>query len=325
MNRRGAEDAEENRDSDDTEARDTCFLRVLSCLCGEIVWLQNVNKIHDSQWLEANMTYEIEAHVKRDSLKVILGEMRSVIVAFSGGVDSSYLAVEAQRALGDRALAVTGESPSYPDYQRQMALDVVKRFGLRHEFVKTEEITNAAYLANNPDRCFHCKSELYSRLERLAKEKSISVIVDGANADDLGDYRPGRQAAKLAGVRSPLEEAALTKEEIRLLSRELDLPTADEPASACLSSRIPYQTPITIENLSTVEKGESLLRGLGFRHMRVRHHDALVRLEFSPEELPRALTESMRRDLTTAFRALGFKFVTIDLEGYRTGSLNEVL
>lgn len=271
------------------------------------------------------MTIETEAHVKRDSLQVILGEMGSVIVAFSGGVDSSYLAVEAQRTLGDRALAVTGESPSYPDYQRQMALDVALRFGLRHEFVKTEEITSASYLANNPDRCFHCKTELYSRLERLAKEKSIPVIVDGANADDLGDYRPGRQAAKLAGVRSPLEEAKLTKQEIRLLSRELGLPTADEPASACLSSRIPYRTPITIENLSTVEKGESVLRSLGFRHMRVRHHDALVRLEFSPEELPRALTETMRRDLTTAFRALGYKFVTIDLEGYRTGSLNEVL
>ncbi len=271
------------------------------------------------------MTFETEAHVKRDSLQALLGEMRSVIVAFSGGVDSSYLAVEAQRTLGDRALAVTGESPSYPDYQRQMALDVAQKFGLRHEFVKTEEITSAAYLANNPDRCFHCKSELYSRLEQLAKEKSIPVIVDGANADDLGDYRPGRRAAKLAGVRSPLEEAALTKREIRLLSRELGLPTADEPASACLSSRIPYQTPITIENLSTVEKGESMLRHLGFHHMRVRHHDSLVRLEFSPEELPRALTETMRRELTTAFRALGYKFVTIDLEGYRTGSLNEVL
>ncbi len=271
------------------------------------------------------MNMETEAHVKRDSLQVILREMRSVIVAFSGGVDSSYLVVEAQRALGDRALAVTGESPSYPDYQRQMALDVVLRFGLRHEFVETKEITSASYLANNPDRCFHCKSELYSCLERLAKEKSIPVIVDGANADDLGDYRPGRQAAKLAGVRSPLEEAALTKQEIRLLSRELGLPTADEPASACLSSRIPYHTPVTIENLGTVEKGESVLRSFGFGHMRVRHHDALVRLEFSPEELPRALTESMRCDLTTAFRALGYKFVTIDLEGYRTGSLNEEL
>ena len=262
---------------------------------------------------------------KQARLQSLLEDMGSVLVAFSGGVDSSYLAVEAHRTLGDRVLAVTGESPSYPEYQRMLALQVVHQFEIPHRFIETEEIHNASYLANSPDRCFHCKNELYTRLKALAEQERFQVIVDGANADDLGDYRPGRNAAKLAGVRSPLEEAELTKAEIRTLSRSLGLPTADEPASACLSSRIPYHTPITIENLSTVEKGEAVLRRLGFRHMRVRHHDALVRLEFSTEELPRALSEEMRAELTRAFKALGFKFITIDLEGYRTGSLNELL
>ncbi len=270
------------------------------------------------------MTHENVA-AKQARLQSILEEMGSVLVAFSGGVDSSYLAVEAHRTLGDRALAVTGESPSYPEYQRSLALQVVEQFGLPHRFIVTDEIHNAAYLANDPNRCFHCKHELYTRLQALAEQEQFRVIVDGANADDLSDYRPGRNAAKQAGVRSPLEEAELTKEEIRSLSRSLGLPTADEPASACLSSRIPYHTPITIENLSAVEKGEAVLRRLGFRHMRARHHDALVRLEFAPEELPRALSETMRAELTRAFKALGYKFVTIDLEGYRTGSLNELL
>ncbi len=262
---------------------------------------------------------------KQARLQSLLEDMGSVLVAFSGGVDSSYLAVEAHRTLGDRVLAVTGESPSYPEYQRTLALQVVHQFEIRHRFIETEEIHNASYLANSPDRCFHCKNELYTRLKTLAQKERFQVIVDGANADDLGDYRPGRNAAKLAGVRSPLEEAELTKAEIRTLSRGLGLPTADEPASACLSSRIPYHTPITIENLSTVEKGEAVLRRLGFRHMRVRHHDALVRLEFSVDELPRALSEEMRAELTRELKALGYKFVTIDLEGYRTGSLNELL
>jgi len=262
---------------------------------------------------------------KERKLLELLTAMESALVAFSGGVDSAYLAVVAKQALGERTLAVTGDSPSYPDHQRRMALEVVERFGLSHRFVRTEEIENPEYLANHPDRCFHCKNELYTRLKAVSDEGGFRFILDGANADDRMDFRPGRRAAKLMGVRSPLEEAELTKNEIRLLSEKRRLPTASEPASACLASRIPYQSPITLEKLDRVEKGEEALRRLGFRHMRVRHHDALARLEFAPEELSRALAPEMRALLVQEIKKLGYRFVTIDLEGYRTGSLNEVL
>ena len=268
---------------------------------------------------------EKTAAEKERKLLEILASMESAIVAFSGGVDSAYLAVVAQQALGERSLAVTGESPSYPDHQRRMALEVVEQFRLAHRFVRTEEIENPEYLKNHPDRCFHCKSELYTRLKAVSADGGFRVILDGANADDRMDFRPGRRAAKLMGVRSPLEEAELTKAEIRLLSEKRKLPTASEPASACLASRVPYESPITIQKLDQVEKGEEALRRLGFRHMRVRHHDSLARLEFAPDELARALAPEVRAVLVTEIKKLGYRFVTIDLEGYRTGSLNEVL
>jgi len=268
---------------------------------------------------------EKTAAEKERKLLEILASMESAIVAFSGGVDSAYLAVVAQQALGERSLAVTGESPSYPDHQRRMALEVVEQFRLAHRFVRTEEIENPEYLKNHPDRCFHCKSELYTRLKAVSADGGFRVILDGANADDRMDFRPGRRAAKLMGVRSPLEEAELTKAEIRLLSEKRKLPTASEPASACLASRVPYESPITIQKLDQVEKGEEALRRLGFRHMRVRHHDSLARLEFAPDELARALAPEVRAILVAEIKKLGYRFVTIDLEGYRTGSLNEVL
>jgi len=262
---------------------------------------------------------------KERALRDILAGLDGVIVAFSGGVDSAYLACVARSELGDRALCITADSPSYPRRHRDMALRLVRQLGLRHEFIQTREMERPEYRANPADRCYFCKEELYTQLSRIARERGIAAIVDGNNADDRGDYRPGREAARRFGVRSPLDEADLTKGEIRQLSRAAGLPTWDEPASACLSSRIPYASEVTGEKLQAIDAAENLLRDLGFRVCRVRHHGDTARIEMDPDQMRRALDDDVRATILRELHALGFRYVTLDLQGYRTGSLNEVL
>ena len=262
---------------------------------------------------------------KEERLREIFRELDSVIVAYSGGVDSSYVAYVANAELGPRAVCITGQSASLPEYQRAEIEGVVQKFGFQHEVIQTEELENPGYRANNPDRCFFCKDELYTKLESVARTRGIKSIVDGSTVDDLGDYRPGRRAASQHAVRSPLIEAGLTKSEVRELSRRATLPTWDKPASPCLSSRIAYGTTVTIERLGKVDRGEEILREFGFREFRVRHHDLLVRIEIAPAEMDRVLRKDLINELARRFRELGFKYVTLDLEGFRSGSMNEVL
>ena len=249
----------------------------------------------------------------------------SLVVAFSGGADSAYLSWAAHQALGRRALAVTALSESYSRFDREQAETFVRRFGIPHEFLRTAEFSNPRYVANRPDRCYHCKSELFEQLDKLAAERKFAAIAYGVNADDVSDFRPGHQAAHEHRVLAPLLEVGLRKVEIRALSERAGLPTWDRPASACLASRIPYGTAVTKENLSKVEQGEAALRELGFRQCRVRYHNELVRIEIAREELPRALSLEMAHRMTEIFKQLGFAYVTLDLEGYRSGSLNEVI
>ena len=265
------------------------------------------------------------AEQKAAALSAMLARLGSALVAYSGGVDSAYLAWVARRALGDRMLAVLADSPSLAEFQKQDAVEFARAFGIPLEVIQTAEFHDPEYLKNAPDRCFHCKDELFQRLGAIARERGFDAIIYGVNADDTSDFRPGHRAAAEHGVRSPLLDAGLTKAEIRYLAKQAGLPVWDRPASACLSSRIPYGITVTIQNINMVEKGEDAIRELGFRQFRVRHHGELVRIEIAPEELPLALAPEMARRFTEIFKKLGYKYVTLDLEGYRTGSLNEVL
>jgi uncharacterized protein len=277
-----------------------------------------------------NLQYKDEeghecAILKEQKLREIFRALGSVIVAYSGGVDSSYVAYIANAELGPRAICITGQSASLPSYQQAEIDRVVKEFGFHHEVIRTEELANPSYSANDANRCYFCKDELYTKLETIAEARGIECIIDGSTTDDLDDFRPGRQAAKQHAVRSPLIEVGLSKSEVRELSRLAGLPTWDKPASPCLSSRIAYGTAVTIERLSKVDRGEEILREFGFKEFRVRHHDTLVRLEIAPGEMDRVLQREVIEQLAARFRELGFKYVTLDLQGFRSGSMNEVL
>lgn len=265
---------------------------------------------------------EIEQKYQR--LRAILAEMPSVLVAYSGGVDSALLLKVASDVLGERALGVIATSPAYEDAETAEALRNAETMGAHVIQIETHEMENERYVANGLDRCYHCKTELFTRLSPLAQERGIALIAYGLNRDDLGDFRPGQRAAREFGVRAPLQEADLGKEEIRAIAHYLGVPVWDKPALACFSSRIPYGMPVTVEALQKIGRAERLLHTLGFAQVRVRHHDTIARIEVSRADFPRLIEEETNRQIVAGLKAIGYAYVTLDLQGYRTGSMNEL-
>lgn len=266
-----------------------------------------------------------ESRHKQERMIAELRQIDSLLIAFSGGADSAYLAWAAHQALGKRALAVTALSASFSEHDREEAQRFAAAAGIRHECIRTEEFANPLYVVNQADRCYHCKDELFDKMEALASERGFAAIAYGINADDTHEFRPGHRAAAEHKVLAPLLTAGLRKNEIRALSREAGLTTWDRPAAACLSSRVAYGTAVTPELLARIERGEDFIRGLGFRQFRLRAHGELARVEIAPEELPRALDPVVMQQMAAELKRIGFTYVTLDLEGYRTGSLNASL
>lgn len=262
---------------------------------------------------------------KQDEMLASLRPIGSLLVAFSGGADSAYLAWVAHQALGDRALAVTALSPSFSEHDRRESCNFAVAADIRHECIETDEFSNPLYVANSADRCYHCKDELFEKMEALARARGFAAIAYGINADDTHEFRPGHRAAAEHKVLAPLLDAGLRKTEIRVLSRLAGLTTWDRPAAACLSSRVAYGTAVTPELLARIERGETSLRGLGFRQFRLRVHGEVARIEIASDELPRALDTGMFQKISASLKELGFTYITLDLEGYRTGSLNALI
>ncbi|ADL68560.1 NAD synthase [Thermoanaerobacterium thermosaccharolyticum DSM 571] len=262
---------------------------------------------------------------KYENLKKYIKQLGSAVIAFSGGVDSTFLAKVCKDVLNDSCLAVTATSSTYPEREFKEALELAKEIGIRHKIIKSEELEIEGFSKNPIDRCYYCKSELFSKLKKVADDEGIEYVLDGTNADDTGDFRPGRRAAKELGVKSPLLECGFTKDDIREMSKRLGLPTWNKPAYACLSSRFPYGQEITSEKLSMVEKSEEYLLNLGFVGFRVRHHGDVARIELNPDQINMMMDENIRKKVVSKLKEIGFKYVSLDLEGYRTGSMNEAI